>query len=230
MTESLMTGNTPSTGEAAPADTTPAPATGEMPAATMQQAPEGQTAAPEGAAAGTEGEQATPEFKILGAPEAYEFTPPEGSNFDNEVIGELSSVAKELDLSQGAAQKLVDRLAPKIAERAAVAQQQAIDALQTEWRNMSSADKEFGGEKLNENLAVADKALNTYGTPELRALMKAFDPVKNPTGMGLGNNPEIIRAFYRAGLNLNEDKFVPGGTRPVAATRDPATALYGNKH
>lgn len=221
MTESLMTGNTPSTGEAAPADTTPAPATGETPAATMQQAPEGQTAAPEGAAAGTEGEQASPTLQTLGAPEAYEFTPPEGSAFDNEVIGELSSVAKELDLSQGAAQKLVDRLAPKIAERTMAAQAEAFRATTTEWAEAAKADKEFGGEKLSQNLAVAKKALDAYGTPELRELL-------NTTG--IGNHPELIRAFYKAGLTISEDKFVPGGTRPAARNTDHATALYGNKH
>lgn len=221
MTESLMTGNTPSTGEAAPADTTPAPATGETPAATMQQAPEGQTAAPEGAPASTESEQAPPTLQTLGAPETYEFKPPEGSAFDNEVMSEFSSVAKELDLSQSAAQKMVDKLAPKIAERTLAAQAEAFRATNAEWVEAAKADKEFGGEKLGQNLAVAKKALDAYGTPELRELL-------NTTG--IGNHPELIRAFYKAGLPLMEDKFVPGGTRPAARNADHATALYGNKH
>ena len=218
--ESLMTGNTPSTGEAAPADTTPAPATDVTSAASEQTSTEGQTSAPEGADAGTEGD--TPvQQTTLGAPEKYEFTPAEGAAFDDVVIGELSSVAKELDLSQGAAQKLVDRLGPKIAERTLVAQAEAFKATNEEWVASAKADKEFGGDKLNENLAVAKKALDAFGTPELRELL-------NTTG--IGNHPEFIRAFYRAGLTVSEDKFVSGGTRPSARNTDHATALYGNKH
>jgi len=218
--ESLMTGNTPSTGEAAPADTTPAPATDVTSAASEQTSTEGQTSAPEGADAGTEGD--TPvQQTTLGAPEKYEFTPAEGAAFDDVVIGELSSVAKELDLSQGAAQKLVDRLGPKIAERTLVAQAEAFKATNEEWVASAKADKEFGGDKLNENLAVAKKALDAFGTPELRELL-------NTTG--IGNHPEFIRAFYRAGLTVSEDKFVSGGTRPAARNTDHATALYGNKH
>lgn len=220
--DSLMTANSPSSGEAAAPAATPAPATGETPAATTQQATEGQTPPAETTAesASTEGDKPA-QPSTLGAPEAYEFKAPEGSQFDDVVIGELSSVAKELDLSQGAAQTLVDRLAPKIAERTLTAQAEALAATRAQWVESVKSDKEFGGEKLDQNLAVARKALDAFGTPELRELL-------NRTGMG--DNPEFIRAFYRAGLKISEDSFVPGGTRPATAPRDHATALYGNKH
>ena len=43
-----------------------------------------------------------------------------------------------------------------------------------------------------------------FGTPELRDVL-------NMTG--LGNHPEIIRAFYRAGKAISEDAFVSGSPR-----------------
>lgn len=218
--ETLIAGNTEATGDTTPAAT---PAADAAPAAdaTTQQSAEGQTteAGTTDSAASTEGDKAA-QPTTLGAPETYEFKAPEGGAFDDEVIGELSAVAKELDLSQGAAQTLVDRLAPKIAERTLAAQQEAMTAVRAEWTNSSKADKEFGGEALNQNLSVAKKALDTFGTPELRTLL-------NETG--LGNHPEIIRAFYRAGKQISEDTFVAGSTRPAAGGKDAASTLYGSQ-
>lgn len=214
--ESLIGGTTPTTPDATPAAATPQPAATapvdkpiEQPVdATQQQAAEG-----------TKAEEAkAPEVKNEGAPETYEFKTPEGLKLDETVVAEFSTVAKELGLPQDAAQKIIDKLAPKIAERSATAQKDAIAALQTEWTNSTKADKEFGGDKLDANLSVAKKALDAFGTPELRTLL-------NETG--LGNHPEIIRAFYRAGKTISEDSFVPGGKQPGKVDKSAAEALYG---
>lgn len=156
--------------------------------------------------------------KPEGAPEFYEFKAPEGVVLDEAVMGEFSTVAKELGLTQDAAQAVVEKLAPKIAERNAQAQAEAVAAYRAELVIQVKADKEIGGEKLNEKLAVADKALAAFGTPALRALLNTS---------GLGDHPEIIRAFYRAGKAISEDSFVPGGTKPSKAELSVASRLYG---
>lgn len=148
------------------------------------------------------------------APEKYEFKQPEGQQFDAEVLNAYSEVAKELQLSQEAAQKVLDKVAPVMHQR----QLQHIERVRTEWVDASKSDKEFGGDKLPENLSVAKKALDKFGTPELRKLLD---------DTGLGNHPEIIRAFYRAGKGISEDAFVVG-SRATAAERDPAKVLYPN--
>ena len=107
------------------------------------------------------------EAKPQAAPEKYEFKAPEGKQFDAEVLSTYSEVARELNLSQEAAQRVLDAMAPKMAERQ-VAQ---IEAIRTEWANTSKTDKEFGGEKLSENLSTAKKALDAFGTTELRTLL-----------------------------------------------------------
>jgi len=153
-----------------------------------------------------------------GAPEKYEgFKAPEGQEYDDEFIKAYGDVAKELNLSQKDAQKLLDKVSPVVRDR----QQAQIDAVKQGWLDNSKGDKEFGGEKLEANLAVAKTALDKFGTPELKSLM-------NQTG--LGNHPELIRFFYRAGKAISEDTYVGGhkegsGDRPKSFN-DFADKLY----
>jgi hypothetical protein len=156
--------------------------------------------------------------KADGAPEKYEFKAPEGREFDAEVLNNFSEVAKELNLSQDAAQKLLDKMAPIVEQR----QIQQIEQVRTQWADASKNDKEFGGEKLQENLAVAKKALDQFGTPELRTLLNES---------GLGNHPDVIRFMYRAGKAISEDRYVggdvgKGNKSQPKGFNDLAAALY----
>jgi hypothetical protein len=164
----------------------------------QQQATEGQgTQGQQAEGTKTEGGQQQQEKKPEGAPESYEFKAPEGVQFDDTVIGAFSEVAKELNLPQDQAQKVLDKMAPVIAAR----QLEQFQAARTEWAEAAKTDKEFGGEKLAENLGTAKKALDALATPELRTLLEES---------GLGNHPEVIRVFYRAGKAISEDRFVAG--------------------
>lgn len=151
-------------------------------------------------------------------PEKYEFKAPDGREFDGETIAAYSEVARELGLSQDAAQKLLDRMGPQMAQR----QEAQIQAVRDEWRKSATSDREFGGPALAENLSVAKKALDAFGTPELRDLLNTS---------GLGNHPEVIRLFYRAGKAISEDRFVSGSASTAKARGpmtfdDAANALY----
>lgn len=137
--------------------------------------------------------------KAQGAPEKYEFVAPEGQEFDAEFIKSYEATARELDLPQDKAQKIIDKISPVLQERQ-IAQ---LNAIREEWAESSRTDKEFGGEKIEENMAIAKKALDQFGTPELKDLMNKS---------GLGNHPEMIRFFYRAGKTISPDTFV-GGTK-----------------
>jgi hypothetical protein len=77
-------------------------------------------------------------------------------------------------------------------------------------------DRDIGGANLAQNLAVAKKALDQFGSPELVQLLNAT---------GIGNNVHVIRAFLKAGQAISEDRFVKGS---AASTRDPARVLYPN--
>ncbi len=192
-------------------NTQKAPATQDRQAADA--APAGKEPAPAAA------EEAKAPAEAPKAPEAYEFKAPEGRVFDSEVMASYSQVAKELNLSQESAQRLLDAVGPKMAER----QMAMIEATRNGWADNSKSDREFGGEKLSENLGVAKKALDAFGTAELRTLL-------NETG--LGNHPELIRFMFRAGKAISEDRMVTGAaTQAKAGPRsfaDLAEALYSN--
>ncbi len=147
-------------------------------------------------------------------PEQYEFQFAEGEQVDPSVVDAYSAVAKDLKLSQEDAQKMLGTMVPAFRDSLAKQQAQATQ----QWAESSKADKEFGGDSLNANLAVAKQALDSFATPELRALLEKT---------GLGNHPEVIRMFYRAGKSISQDRLVTG-TRNVAPQSDPAKILYPN--
>ena len=154
--------------------------------------------------------------KAAGAPDKYEaFKAPEGAALDPTVMTEFEAAARELNLPQDAAQKLVDKMAPVMAKQQAA----QLEQLRTDWAAASTSDKEFGGEKLAENLGFARKAIDTFGTPELKTMLDQT---------GLGNHPDVVRFMVRAGKAISEDRIVTGGA-PASANRSAADVLYGSK-
>jgi hypothetical protein len=160
--------------------------------------------------AGTEGD---------GTPlDAYaDFVMPEGVTLDEAVLAEANPIFKELGLNQEQAQKLVDIYAKQVQ---AGSQKQADDfgQLMNDWRDQSKNDSEFGGDKFEENVKIAQAAISKYGTPELKQLFEDH---------GVGNHPEVVRFMVRVGRTLKED--VPGTTGDsTSAAQDRVSLLYPN--
>lgn len=168
------------------------------------------------------GEENGGEDKTSNAPEAYEFAKSEDYTVDDQVIDAFKEAARDLDLTNGDAQKMVDKMAPQIAKR----QMEQVQAIQAEWLNAASNDKEYGGENLKENLSVARKAMDQLGTPELGQFLQES---------GLGNHPELVRLMYRAGKAISADTYVgpsEGSGASKSQPRDMAgfsSALYPNQ-
>lgn len=153
---------------------------------------------------------------------SYSFNAPEGTEFDAEVLKTFGDAAKELKLAPDAAQKLLDKVAPVMQAR----QSQHLEQMRAEWLEASKTDKEFGGAKLSENLGVAKKALDAFGSPQLRTLLEES---------GLGNHPEVIRFFLKAGKAISEDRYVSGNRQPAKSVQagdltSYADALYPQKN
>lgn len=185
--------------------------TGEQSAETTQQT-EGQATESQPANGDkSEGDTGKPE----GAPDKYEFVAPEGREFSPEVIAAYAEVAKELNLPQAQAQKVIDKLAPVMQAK----QEAQLESIRTEWETAAHADKEFGGDKWEESIGIASKAFNQFSSPELRDLLNKS---------GLYQNPEIIRVFYKVGKEMSVDKVV-GGTRAPSGDND-ARSLYPNSN
>lgn len=167
--------------------------------------------------AGEDGEGETKAEEAKGAPEQYaDFTFPEGIEIDAEALGEFKDIAKELNLDQAGAQKVAE-IGAKLAEKWATSVQAQHQATLDGWINEVKADKEIGGDALPQNLAVAKRALDTYGNPALKALLETS---------GFGNNPEVIRFMRNVGQTLKEDTVVTGRER--ASGKTAGDLLYDN--
>jgi len=181
------------------------PAGGAKPEGEGEPAPKADEPTPEGDKAG-KGDQ--------GSIDTYaEFVVPEGMTINESLLNEAVPIFKELGLTQEQAQKLVDFQAKQQAQQLDTFNQQ----IKT-WADQAKTDKEFGGDKFEENVALARSAVSKFGTPELKQMLNEY---------GVGNHPEIIRFMVKVGQLTRED--VPGSktatpNKPV----DHVALLYPN--
>ncbi|EEW1799914.1 peptidase [Escherichia coli] len=212
----------PADGGAAPAPSESSAPAGDSPAPAADPAkPEGDK--PQSGAEGDKPQDDKPvdadkpsdkEQKQEGAPEKYEFKAGEGVELDTEALKDFEPVARDLNLTNEQAQKLVDAY-PKILAGVQQRQAEAWQAQTEQWAADVKADKEIGGDKLTANLSVAQRALDQFGTPELKEYLE---------GTGLGNHPELVKAFIKIGKAMSEDGMVDGSNQ---GQRSAAEVLYG---
>ncbi|ELJ5794645.1 peptidase [Enterobacter roggenkampii] len=216
----------PADGGAAPAPSEPAAPAAEAPAQVADPAkPEGDKQQP--GAEGDKPQEDKPvdgdkpaekpgdkEQKQEGAPEKYEFQAAEGVELDTEALKDFEPVARDLNLTNEQAQKLVDAY-PKILAGVQQRQEEAWQAQTEQWAADVKADKEIGGDKLTANLSAAQRALDQFGTPELKEYL-------NTTG--LGNHPDLVKTFVKIGKAMSEDGMVDGSNQ---GQRSAAEVLYG---
>ena len=139
----------------------------------------------------------------------YEFNLPEGVQFADGEVDEFKTVAKDLKLPKDGAQRILD-----IATKREQARAEAFQNTVREWAETTKADKELGKD---ENLAIAKKTVETFGTPELKEVLNSS---------GLGNHPEVVRMLLKIGRQISEDSIVGKG-QGSNAPRDTAEILYG---
>ena len=212
MTQETMMTDQPTTITEAPASTEAGQVAPEAQAPAVQPVQEQQQQQRQGEGQQTE---AKAEEQV---PEQYaDFAFEKGKALDTGLADDIKATAKELGLTQSQAQKLAD-LALKRTESAQSKQAEMLAQARDEWAGQAKADKEFGGDAIEANLATARKALDTFGTPELKALLNES---------GLGNHPEVIRFFYRSGKAISEDRVIRGGA--AGQPTDPAKRMFPNQ-
>lgn len=218
----------PADGGAAPAPSEPSAPAGDNTAPAEETAkPEGDNPAP--AAEGDKPGEGKPadadkadgdkpaddkDKKPEGAPEKYEFKAGEGVDLDTEALKDFEPVARHLNLTNEQAQKLVDAY-PKILAGVQQRQADAWQATTEQWAADVKVDKEIGGDHLTENLSAAQRAFDQFGSPSLKEYL-------NTTG--LGNHPDLVKAFVKIGKSMSEDGMVTG---KESGQRSAAEVLYG---
>jgi hypothetical protein len=195
--------------------TTNSPAGGEQGSAAPADTLLSQPGTPAAGEAGKQGAEAKgADGNAPATPEAYEFKMPEGVELDGKAADEFSAIAKELKLSQADAQRIAD-VAAKMQQKQAETHVETVKG----WAESCKADKEFGGDNLSENLAVARKAIDAFGSPALKELLNSS---------GLGNHPEVVRFAFKAGKAISEDTFVQSGSRTPIPDQTLEKRLYPN--
>jgi len=151
--------------------------------------------------------------KAKGAPEKYEFKAPEGFTLDMEKVEKtFIPIAKELNLTQEGAQKLVDMYAgitKESHELQATTFKTFVEGLKTETIKALGADYKV-------QLADAAKSRDRFATPEL---------IEKLNESGLSNDKDMINLFIKIGKAISEDK-PPEGPAGAGSKKDPAEVLF----
>lgn len=139
-----------------------------------------------------------------GAPDKYDFKPPQGTALDDTVIAAATPIFRELGLSQAAADKLVDfynQQMKAVADTGA----KAVLAMREKWVTEVRSDPEMGG-KLESIKADVGRALDTLNDAKL---IQDFKTAMDLTGAG--DNPAFVKAFWKLSQRVIEGKPVTGG-------------------
>lgn len=162
-----------------------------------------------------------------GAPEKYaDFKLPNGLKIQPEALTEAAAVFRDLNLSQDAAQKLVDFHAKQLTS-AADASFRVVTELKTNWESSLKStygkDIEPGGKVITSISRMIDTLPPTIAS----GFREAMDLTL------AGSNPAFVAAFYELSQRLSEGKSVKGnGPSPggqVGADAKPksvAQAMY----
>ena len=86
-----------------------------------------------------------------------------------------------------------------------------------QWARQAQNDPEFGGVHFNDNLTLARQAVKRFGGPKLQ---RALD------SSGMGNHPEIIRAFWKMGRYLAQAEAAPAPPTPKRQPKDLGELFY----
>ena len=158
-------------------------------------------------------------------PDAYELTASEGVTLDPVALEAATPVFKELGLSNDQANKLMpvaEAFAKSIGDNL---NRQILDGISTQhadWLREAKADTEIGGKQWDASLVTAAKGLDTLGFPKGSPLRNLLDE------SGLGNHPEMIRAFVKVGKLISEDSDFPRGNGAKPVQTNVARIMYPN--
>lgn len=157
-------------------------------------------------------EEAKPEPR---APEEYEeFKLPEAFKLEGQDLTEFKSFAKEQDLTQEQAQKVLDFAGPKI--KGMIEQPyKAWNELQTKWQADVKADPEIGGTKYEQSVKEAGSVfVPGESNPFVKSDAEAIALRDALRATGAGNNPAIVKLFVKMGRLLAEPGHFTGKPAP----------------
>lgn len=163
------------------------------------QNPEGEKKADDGAKPEPEGDKAT----AATPPEKYELKLSESTPFTSDDLDLFAAKAKALGLTQEQAQAMV------------ASDEQAVSETALRYYEQLTADTELGGQHLQASVDLARRGRDVLfpkDTPGRELISGWLERT------GLGNHPELVRAFARLGKMVAEDGGMKAKSTPGAET------------
>ncbi|MDB5706789.1 MAG: hypothetical protein JWN66_3905 [Sphingomonas bacterium] len=157
-----------------------------------------------------------------GVPDSYDLAAPEGLTLDPAAIALATPVFRELGLSNEQANRLMPvagQFAQGLLDRHNRQMLGQVQADRKAWLDAAQADPEIGGRHWAATIGTAAKALDALGLVKGSPFRVLLDE------SGLGNHPEMIRAFQRVGQAIGEDGF-ERSSGIHHSKRDRAETLY----
>ena len=164
---------------------------------------------------------------MFGAPESYDYSKielPENMELDTDLVNKFNPLAKELNLSNQAAGKLMSlavELIGKQGKNFTEAQSQLKVAERNSYIELLNNDKElnsYSNEQYDQYLSIAKLGVDKVATAGFKQILK---------DKGLANHPEFIKTFHEIG-KLCKDDSVGGNYTPAGAKESAAKILFGN--
>lgn len=134
---------------------------------------------------------------------AYKFFDENGKEIPAEDVSTVSDAFKEAGLTQRQANTLKAKYDESVKNVAQEVQRQNMLAwadMAKGWKEEVIADREFGGDNLEQSKAYVSRALNTFGDDDLKSFVKE----------GFGFRPSLFKLLARTGKMLSDDRFVKG--------------------
>lgn len=165
--------------------------------------------------------------EIYGSPEQFDYTEvqlPEGMELDKEMLGKFEPLAKEFNLSNKSANKLMNLAVELVAKNTPNAENLATQIQQAEaesYAQLLNTDKELNGysqEEYSKYLQVANQGVKSFATQGFMDLIKA---------KGLTNHPDFIKTFHAIGKQCSNDT-LPNVNNPVGKSERDCDILYGD--
>jgi hypothetical protein len=146
-----------------------------------------------------------------GTPAPYTYKPsPDGFEVGEQPGAALTEVARELNLSNDAAQKIVDKVAPALIKQ----QESNTASMIAGWLAETKADPVVGGKNLQETLELAEAGFALC--PDLRQLL---------LNAGLTKHKTVLAGFAAIGRKVSPDRKVVQGTPASPPPKTPQERL-----
>jgi len=144
---------------------------------------------------------------------------PDGSKLDAKRVEDVSAWAKAKNIAPDVAQEILNREHEAVSTIEA-ARAAEIEKVKETWLNELKADKEIGGDKLNQHVEPAKRLVDKFGSESFK---KTLDET------GLGNHPELVRFLSGIAKAVGEDKLVLPGASPAGVKKSLEETFYGSK-